>query len=186
MIADFVGLLMASASVSAPAQPSAASLSIYSGSLVQVDWTNGDATKQTRVYRRIGAGAWSLRATIAAATVLYQTGDNQAGGYTYGVAHYDPTTGLESAILTATQLPPDDPTGVTTTLYSISKIQVEWDVNATYSTRVYRFESGVWALKTTAAPGDDSWPSGYTSGSFAVSHYNSSTGQESNLVEAEA
>lgn len=184
MIADFVGLLMASASVSAPAQPSAASLSIYSGSLVQVDWTNGDATKQTRVYRRVGAGAWSLRATIAAGTALYQTGDNQAGGYTYGVSHYDPTTGLESAIRTATQLPPDAPTGATTSLYAVSKIQVEWDANATYSTRIYRVEGGIQVLKTTQSPGTDSWPSGFTSGTFFVSHYNSSTGQESALVEA--
>lgn len=108
-------MLMASASV-APPVPTSPNLTAYGASLVQVNWTNGGAFS-TRVYRKIGAGAWTLLTTQAVAITSYQTGESTTDGNTYGVAHYNAATGAESAVVTIVGIPPAAPVSVTTSLY---------------------------------------------------------------------
>lgn len=166
--------------------PTGALTTVYSGSLVQVGWTNANGgLKQTRVYRRFKGTAWTLLNTVAAGATSYQTGINTASGYTYGVSHYDPTTGQESAIaIAAVGTTPPDPTGVSTSLYQETKIQVNFDVSASYYTRGYKLIGGAWSLQTTLDPGVSAWLTAATSGTFAVSHYDPATGLESDLVSA--
>lgn len=184
MIAALVAGLMASSTTTAPNPPTSASLSTYSGSLVEVDWVNANAgSLQTRVYKKRSGGAWTLLTTVTAGVALYQTGLSSSNGYIFGVSHYNPVTGYETSITTAANLPPNDPTNVTTSLYSGAKIQVNFDASALYSTRCYKSVSGVWTLVTTLGTGVSAWSTGLTSGAFAVSHYDSATGLESNLVE---
>jgi hypothetical protein len=188
MIGDFVGLMMVSedAAPAAPDRPTAASLSTYGASLVQVDWTeDADAAAQgwkTRVYRKSSPSTYILLATLDQGTTSYQTGHSAASNYTYVVAHYDTDTGLESTYRTATDLPPSEPINVTTYTYSGTKIGVEWTNTESMSIRCYRNN----VLQTTKPAGTTNWDTGQTSGSFAVSHYNSSTGQESEKVGAGA
>lgn len=181
MSAHFVQLLIASQSATAPNPPTSPNLSSYGASLVQVNWTNANGgTKQTRVYRKFGGAhdSWVLRDTVAAGVATYQTGDSAASNSVYGVSHFDPTTGLESAISTAADLPPEPPADVTQYTYSGTKIGLEWTNTESLPVRCYR--NGV--LVSTKLAGTTAWDSGYTSGSLAVSHYNSSTGQESELA----
>jgi len=176
-----VELLQASSSGTPPAAPTSPALSEYGASLVQVNWTDtSGGTKQTRVYRRLHAGGWTLVHNVPAGTVFYQTGDSAASGYTYGVSTYDATTGLESSIATAEDLPPNAPTGVTAYTYSGTKKGVSWTNTESLPVRCYRNS----VLVTTQPTGTTAWDSGYTSGLLGVSHYNSSTGQESEIVTA--
>lgn len=179
MSAAFVQLLAATSSGATPAPPTAANLTTYGGSLVQVNWTNANSgTKQTRVYRKTRAGGWSLRTTAAAGAINYATGDSSANNYIYGVSHFDPATGLESEILSATDLPPNPPTGVTAYTYSGTKLGVSWTNAESLPVRCYR--NG--GLVITQPTGTAAWDSGYTSGTLGVSHYDSTTGQESSIV----
>lgn len=183
MNALFIELLAATQVGVTPDAPTAANLTTYGASLVQVNWTNANGgTKQTRVYRRFHAGAWSLQHTVVAGTELYQTVDSAASGYSYGVSHYDSLTGLESSIRAATALPPDAPIFVEIYNYGpgLAKIGIEWENTESLPIRCYR--NGV--LVTTKSAGETMWDSGYTSGSLAVAHYDSSTGQESERVGA--
>jgi hypothetical protein len=190
MIGEVVGMMAVSkVSATAPSAPTAANESVYGASLVQVNWTeHGSAAAQgwkTRVYRKVSFSSYTLLATVDQGVGLYQTGHSAASGYSYAVAHYDPVTGMESIYRTVTDLPPDEPTGVTQYTYSGTKIGVEWNSHA-YHTRCYKLVSGSYVLQTTKNPGTTNWDTGQTSGSFAVSAYNSSTGQESDKVSAGA
>lgn len=179
MIAEFVVVMAVSKNAAAPpSSPTGASLATYGASLVQVNWTNGNSgTKQTRIYRSSFHGSWVFRATVAAGAASYQTADSAASNYTYGVSHYDPVTGLESAIRTAVDLPPDPPTNFSTYTYG-TKIGCQWTNTESMEIRCYR--NGVFS--STKPAGTTSWDSGYTSGTLSVTHYNSSTGQESDFA----
>lgn len=176
----FVALLMASAQDTAPDPPTTVSLTTYSASLVRVSWANANGgTKQSRVYRKTKSnGAWSLRDTVAAGVTSYDTGDSAASNYFYGMSHFDPTTGFESAVVTAEDLTPSAPTGVSQYTYSVTKLGLEWTNTESMPVRCYRNS----VLVTTKATGETTWNSGYTSGTLEVSHYNSTTGQESEKV----
>lgn len=181
MSVQFVEMLMMSQAASAPSTPTGVSLSTYSGSLVQVNWTNAHSgTKQTKVYRKLLRSGWTLLTPtpLAAGVDEYETGDSAASGYTYGVSTYDPVTGLESSVRTATDLPPDPPTDVEQYVYSGTKIGLEWVNAESLPVRCYRNS----VLATTKPAGTTAWDSGYTSGELEVAHYNSSTGQESTRV----
>jgi hypothetical protein len=187
MIGEVVGMMAVSkVSATPPDRPTAANESVYSGSLVQVNWTeDGDAAAngwKTRVYRYTG-GNYVLLATVDQGVGFYQTGLSSATNYVFYVAHYDPDTGLESSYRSVTDLPPNEPTGVTTYTYSGTKIGVEWNSHSNY-TRCYKLVSGSYVLQTTKNPGVTNWDTGQTSGSFGVSAYNSSSGQESDIVSA--
>lgn len=178
MSAWFVQLLLASRVGTPPDPPTYPNLTTYGASLVRVNWTNANGgTKPTRVYRALHGG-WTLIDTAVAGATSSDTGDAAASNYTYGVSHYDSVTGLESAIRTATDLPPDPPIDVTQYTYSGTKIGLEWVNAESLPVRCYR--NGV--LVTTKTAGTTAWDSGYTSGSLAVSHYNSTTGQESDKI----
>lgn len=175
-------MLMAAQTVPALDPPTAVNLTTYGGSLVQVNWTNANGgTKKTRIYRTTySGGTWTLLTTLDAGVTSYQTGDSAASNYVYGAAHYDAVTGQETYAVEAADLPPSPPTGVTGYIYSGTKKGVEWVNAEDMAVRCYR--NGV--LVTTKTAGATAWDSGFTSGILGVSHYNSTTGQESAVVEA--
>lgn len=182
MSAHFVQLLLVSRSGTTPTSPSGVNLSLYSGSLVQVNWTNAHGgTKQSKVYRKThSGGTWTLLTPTPVEEEIdfYQTGESAASNYIYGVSTYDPANGLESGIRTAIDLAPDPPTDVSQYTYSGTKIGLEWTNTEAMSIRCYR--NGT--LSVTKPAGTTAWDSGYTSGELEVAHYNSSTGQESTRV----
>lgn len=181
MSAHFVLMLAASQPGVTPNPPEEPSIGYYGASLVQVNWENANGgTKYTRVYR--SSGGWSLLNTLAPGVGSYATGDSAASGYTYGVSHYDPATGLESAIVragTATATP-NSPTSPATFHYGpgLTKIGIGWVNAESLPVRCYRNS----VLITTQIVGATAWESGYTSGVLEVSHYNPATGQESAKV----
>lgn len=179
MSAYFIQLLMASSNGAPPDPPEDVVASIYSTSLVQVNWSDtSGGTLQTRVYRR--SGGWTLLATAAVGVESYHTGDSAASGYRYGVSTFDPVSGLESSIVLASDLAPTAPTNPTPYTYAGTKKGISWTNSEALPVRCYR-NSG---LVTTKATGETAWDSGYTSGVLEVSHYNPSTGQESERVGA--
>jgi hypothetical protein len=65
------------------------------------------------------------------------------------------------------------PTAVARYTYGGTKLGVSWtNGDATASTRVYRYASGVWTLVNTAAPGETTLETGFTSATlFGCSHF---------------
>lgn len=69
--------------------------------------------------------------------------------------------------------PTASPSNVARYTYAGSKIGVSWtNGDATAQTRVYRSTGGVWSLIGTAAAGETTWETGFTSGTlFGCSHF---------------
>jgi len=139
-----------------------------------LNWTNGDATAQTRIYR---GGA--LLTTVAAGVVTFtDTGRTPNTAYSYQVEHLKNSvaSGRTAAVSGTTLVdgPDAPPTSLTAGNPGAGQVNLTWtNGDATAATEVYRTVNGVDTLVATVAAGVAAYidaPGGNTVVAYKVRH----------------
>lgn len=122
-----------------PADPSGATATTVSGTRIDISWTdNSDNETSFQIFSCEGAGcsSFTLLATVGADITTHQDSTVQSGeqhSYRVRALNVSGASGFTSTVL-ANTLPPADPSALSATVVSGSRIDLAWTINAPEAT----------------------------------------------------
>lgn len=161
-----------------PAAPSGLTATATSSSAITLTWTdNAPDEASQRIEMRMGSGAWTLAATVAAnVTTWGAAGLAASTTYSFRVTACN-SVGCSSASAAASATTPAEPqappppSALTATAASQSAISLSWADNATNETEQrieMRAGAGAWGAAVTVGPNTTTWQA---TGLAALSSY---------------